>query len=288
MVSVLSAQDEPPLGRRKRRDRGTSFEAQPTGCRTRLSSRDCETPANHRLDNRTLLRACPAKEKAMKAAYIKFAVLAVVALTATTVSAAAGMGHRGTPSDKSRAMRLCLSVKRATLRHPLLKNGLCPRGERLVVVASNRSKPARGVRGARGSRGYTGARGNAGSHGQQGAAGATGAPGAAGQRGAPGISGVLAVTPIPTRSADASSPCQAGGWTFSTTSGDVSFCNGQQGDTGTQGAKGDTGAQGDIGAQGGTGAQGAKGDTGTQGAKGDTGPQGDTCNQDATADPGEE
>jgi hypothetical protein len=70
-------------------------------------------------------------------------------VTSAGVAAATGTHFSG-PAKKPAAMRLCLNLKKGTLRQLAAKRLSCNKGERLVVLAGSRTpRPRRGCRGRR-------------------------------------------------------------------------------------------------------------------------------------------
>src|SRR6266404_5550295 len=131
----------------------------------------------------------------------KCIVLCIAALaTSAGVAAATGV-HLGSSASKSASLRLCLNVKKGTLRPLPAKSKSCRKGERFITLSSQSTKSAAGLQGPQGPAGANGANGAAGANS---ANGATGAQGDQGPQGDQGIPGILGVTQIPTRADDSS------------------------------------------------------------------------------------
>jgi hypothetical protein len=203
------------------------------------------------------------------------AVCLAALVTSVGVAAATGVDISVTPKKNNAAVRLCLNLKSGTLRQLTAKTKGCRTGERMIVITKGAAQKsaaglqgpqgpkgaagANGANGANGTNGAQGAEGPQGASGEQGAQGSQGPQGLQGEQGPQGISGVLGVSAIAAKSDDSSSPCVLGGWTISTTAGDIDVCNGPQG------ANGENGANGANGQDGAPGLQGPKGDNGANG-----------------------
>src|SRR5437879_5224148 len=135
----------------------------------------------------------------------KCIVLCIAALaTSAGVAAATGV-QLGGSAGKSASLRLCLNVKKGTLRPLPAKSKSCRKGERFITLSSQSTKSAAGLQGPQGpggANGAAGANGANGADGANGAAGANGATGPQGPQGGQGIPGLLGVTQIPTRADD--------------------------------------------------------------------------------------
>src|SRR5258708_16566423 len=113
------------------------------------------------------------RTKAMKYGLGKLFVLCVAALaTSAGVAAATGV-HLGGSAGKSATQRLCLNLKKGTLRTLPAKSKSCRRGERIILVSQqDTTKNAAGLQCPQGPGGANGAQGSNGSHRSDGSHGA--------------------------------------------------------------------------------------------------------------------